>query len=239
MSNVDGVRMSIQSYAINSRSRKAGNGKRNKRINNNKLVIYKDLGRFAPDKLITKLVYSDTTLTRTVTSSDAMNWGYRSSAYDPDPAALTGSIPGFVELANLYTSYCVKSMKLDLELANQNTESVIVVVWPSNVLQNTNSLTKADLMEYSSNVRGKSCVLGSTNGMSRVRISTKASGATLVGHRFETDLDYTASTSSSPAEMFYINIGVLNPFANFSYPMLTRSRVIYEVEFFRLRQLES
>ena len=113
------------------------------------MVIYKQPGRFAPDRLRANLVYIDTALTRTVTSSDAMNWSYRSSAYDPDPGAFSGSIPGFVELANLYSLYQVRSMLLDLEVSNQGTESVILVAWPSNVAQNTNSLTKADLMEYS------------------------------------------------------------------------------------------
>ncbi len=207
--------------------------------NNQKLVILKQIGRFAPDRLCANLVYHDTTLTRTVTSSDAMNWSYRSSAYDPDPAALSGAIPGFVELANLYTSYCVKKMTLDLEVANQNSESVILVSWPSNVAQNTNSLTKSDLMEYSSNLRAKSKVVGTSSGYSIARLKVIADPMSLVGPKFNTDLDYTGSTSGNPTEMYHINIGFANPYGNFTYPMLTRSKVVYEVEFFRLRQLES
>ena len=111
---------------------KVNNSKLRKRRYRNKhrLVIYKQPGRFAPDRLRANLVYIDTALTRTVTSSDAMNWSYRSSAYDPDPGAFSGSIPGFVELANLYSLYQVRSMLLDLEVSNQGTESVILVAWP-------------------------------------------------------------------------------------------------------------
>jgi len=213
--------------------------RKRKANNNQKLVILKSIGRFAPDRLRANLVYHDTTLTRTVTSSDAINWSYRSSAYDPDPAALTGSIPGFVELANLYTSYCVKSMTLDFETANQNSEAVILVAWPSNVAQNTNSLTKADLMEYSSNLRAQSKVLGASNGINVAKLKVVANPRSLVGPKFNTDLDFSASTSTNPVEMYHINIGYANPYGNFTYPMLTRSKVVYEVEFFRLRQLES
>lgn len=196
-------------------------------------------GRFAPDRLRCVLVYQDTTDTRTVTSSNAMNWGYRSSAYDPDPAALSGAIPGFVELSNLYTSYCVHSMNLQLEVANQNSEAAILVTWPSNVLQNTNSLTKADLAEYSGNVRAQSHFLGNSNGINIMKINTTASAMQLVGPRFKTDLDYSSSTSTNPVEMYYINIGAYCPFGNFTYALGTRARVLYDIEFFRLRQLES
>ncbi len=225
--------------SVNKRSVKNGKSIKKNNRNKNKLIIYKQPGRFAPDRLRANLVYIDTALTRTVTSSDAMNWSYRSSAYDPDPGAFSGSIPGFVELANLYSLYQVRSMKLDLEVSNQGTESVILVAWPSNVAQNTNSLTKADLMEYSGNIRAKTKVISSVNGMGRGRVVVLAHGRQLIGPKFDTDLDYSASTSSNPVETFHINIGFANPYGNFAYPMLTRSRVVYEVEFFRLRQLES
>lgn len=196
-------------------------------------------GRFAPDKTRVRLVYQDTTDTRTVTSSNAMNWGYRSSAYDPDPAALSGSIPGFVELANLYTSYCVHEMHLQLEIANQNSEAIVLVTWPSNVLHNTNSLTKADLAEYAGNVRAQSHFLGNSNGINIMSLSTTASGLQLVGPRFKSDLDYSASTSTNPVEMYNINVGAYCPFGNFTYALGVRARIIYDVEFFKLRQLES
>lgn len=225
----------------NTRSRKAGNGR--KRINNNnnngKLTIYKQPGRFAPDTLKVVLIYQDPTTTRSVISSNAMNWGYRSSAFDPDPAVLSGAIPGFAELANLYSQYCVHSMKLRLQVANQNTEATTIVAWPSNVLQNVNSLTAADLNEYSGNVRAKSRILGSTNGVNVTSLNVNALGSSLVGSRFKTDLDYSSSTSANPTEMYAINIGVFNHFGNFTYAMATKARIFYTIEFFKLRQLES
>jgi hypothetical protein len=228
----------------NFQSRKAGQKKfSKKRKQNNKgnerLTIYKTPGRFAPDRLKVNLTYHDTINVRSVSSSDALNWGYRSSAYDPDPGVLTGSIPGFVELANLYQSYCVHAMALDMEMANQNTESVIVVCWPSKVLQNTNSLSVDDLNEYAANLRGASAIVANTAGMNKAVLKTVATGEQLIGPRFKTDLDFSAITSTNPVETYAINIGVLNPFGNFTYGMCVRARVIYTVEFFEVRQLES
>ncbi len=222
---------------MRTRSRKVGKGKSR---NGNKIVILSEAGRFAPDKLICTLVYQDPTGTRSAPSgTDAMNWGYRSSAFDPDPAVLSGAIPGFAELATLYSQYCVHKISAQLELCNQELNSVIAVTWPSNSLQNTNSLTAADLAEYSGNVKATSRSLGPAAGMNRVSINTTASGTQLVGDRFKTDLDYSGSTSGNPTEMFFVNVGLYSPLGNFQYPIMTRNRLFYTIEFFRLRQLDS
>jgi hypothetical protein len=218
------------------------NGKRNNNVvkyDNSRYVIYREHGRFAPDRMKVNLVWLDTTATRTVTSSDAMNWSIRSSAFDPDPAGFTGSIPGFVELANIYSLYRVHKIKLDLEVCNQNTEAVLITAWPSNIAQNTNSLTKADILEYAGNVRASSAIVGTTSGMSKAKLSVVASGDQLIGPNYRTDLDYAASTSGNPTEMFHINVGAANYLGNFTYPIVTRAKYVYTVEFFRLRQLNA
>lgn len=222
-------------------NRKIGSKKKNGDTNrSNQLVILTEPGRFAPDRLICRLVYQDPTSYRTFTgTSNAMNWAYRSSAYDPDPAVLSGAIPGFAELANMYSFYCVHSIDAEIEIANQNTESVVAVLWPSNVIQSVNSLTLADLAEYSTNVYGEARVLSNQAGMNRALFRTSAAGKQLVGDRFKTDLDYSGSTAGNPTLMYGINIGVYDPYANFTYGVVVRARLIYQVEFFRIRQLEN
>lgn len=220
--------------------RKNSNQRSNKTKRNNKLVILNEAGRFTPDRLKVKLIFQDPTLYRTATgSSQAMNWGYRSSAYDPDPLLLTGAVPGFAELANLYQQYCVHAMNVDLKLSNQNTEAVIAVCWPSNTLQNNNSLTKDDIQEYSGNVLAKSTMIGGASGYSVGSLNTVVSGKQLIGNRFKTDLDFSSIVNTSPVQMYYLNVGVINCVANFTYGVAVQARLTYEVEFFRLRQLES
>lgn len=221
-------------------NRRGKQARRGGRKNSNKIVILNEAGRFASDKLRVKLIYQDPTVYRTTTgSSQAMNWGYRSSAYDPDPLVLTGAIPGFAELSNHYQEYCVHSMRMDLQIGNQNSESIIAVVWPSNNYQNNNSLTVADIQEYSGNVNAKSCMIGSASGYSIGKLTTEAKGIQLVGTRFKTDLDYSAPVSTNPATMYYLNVGVVDCIGNFAYGVAVQSRITYDVEFFKLRQLES
>lgn len=223
----------------NPRLRNRKNKKKKMVKRNDVAVRLNQPGRFAPNRMFVKLKYNDTTLTRSVSSSGALNWGYRSSAYDPDPSVLTGSIPGFAELSNLYMRYRVHSMTLKLTIGNQEQENVICSIWPSNVLQNVNSLSQSDIMEYGANLRGKSFVIGPVSGASTRNSSTYAEGRSLVGPQYLTDLDYSASVSTNPVEMFYINVGVINPVNDFNYPVVVKATVIYNIEFFKLRQLET
>ncbi len=197
-------------------------------------------GRFAPDKTRCILTWQDTTGLRGPTgSSQSLNWRMRSSVYDPDPSLLTGSIPGFAELANLYMEYCVHGMTLDLEIANPNTENLIIASWPSNTDINNNSLSKDDIAEFSGNVRAKSQIIGAVSGVNICHMVVNATGLQLVGNRFKTDLDYSASTSTTPVSMYYINVGAYCPQGNITYALIVKARVYYDVEFFKLRQLES
>lgn len=214
--------------------------RRGGRKNSNKIVILNEAGRFAPDKLRARLIYQDPTVIRAATgTSQAMNWNYRSSAYDPDPLLLTGAIPGFAELANHYFEYCVHSMSIEIDFGNQNTESIIAVVWPSNVGQNSNSLTLSDVQEYSGNVRAKSTIIGSANGYSIGSLRSIASGEQLVGSRFRTDLSYSSSVSTNPVSMYYLNVGIIDCVAPFTYGVAIKARIVYDIEFFKLRQLEN
>ncbi len=210
------------------------------RRNQEKFQQYLEPGRFAPDRLRVKLIYQDPTGTRTVTgSSQSMNWRYRSSAYDPDPQLLTGSLPGYAELSNLYTYYCVHGIYANIQLANQDTQAYIAVVWPSNNDNNNNSLSQVDIAEYAGNTLAVSKIMGGASGVNVCTLGTAAMGQQLVGSRFKTDLDYSASTSANPLAMYYLNVGVYSPLGNMAYPLVTKIRLIYDIEFFRLRQLES
>lgn len=208
--------------------------------NNNRKVSYTQPGRFAPDKLVVKLIWQDTSGSRAPTgTSPALNWGFRSSAYDPDPALLTGALPGFAEISNLYSEYCVHSMVMNLEVANPNTENLILVAWPSNTIQNVNSLTRDDLAEYSGNVNAQSQILGAVTGFNIAKMRVRAAGMQLVGPRFRTDLDYSSPVSTNPVQMYYINVGAYQPTTNIVFPIIVKCRVTYTIEFFKLRQLES
>lgn len=210
-----------------------------RQLANNSIAIYNDPGRFCPDRLRCKLVYNDTSTFRTHALSNTMNWAYRSSAFDPDPLLGSGAIAGFTELANMYAYYLVHSMTLNLEINNQETTASILGIWPSNVVASNNSLAATDVIEFASNPQAARRVLPPQYG-GKTRVRVKASGYKLFGRQFYTDLDYSGATGGNPVIQYGINIGITTGGgANIAFPVIISSAITYEVEFFRLRQLES
>jgi len=210
-----------------------------KRSKENRIVRLTDRGRFAPDRLMANLIYNDPSINRTNASSNAMNWAYRSSAYDPDPLLGTGAIPGFVELANMYEQYLVRRITLNLKIGNQNTQNCQIGIWPSNVIQSNNSLTASEILEYSSNPGSIRDLIPVSNG-GVVRYNMQAIGTKLFGRQFLTDENFAGSTSGNPTLMYGINIGICDGTgANFAFPVVLIASLTYQTEFFGLRQLES
>jgi hypothetical protein len=168
-----------------------------------------------------------------------MNYFYRSSAFDPDQALGSGAISGFTELANLYLSYRVLSMKLNLEILNEEVTGVIYTIWPSNTPQNVNSLAAADIIEFGGNVRARTKMIPSINGGIQ-QMSCVARGVDQLGSQFLTSNIYAAGTGGNPATMYYINVGAMTTLgSNFTTHMSARATIVYEIEFFEVRQLES
>lgn len=227
----------------NNRSQSVRNKAKRSRNNSRKqyqVVHLRDAGRFCPDILYTTLRFSDQTLARSATgTSNAMNWGYRSSAFDPDPALLTGAIPGFVELANMFEQYRVHSMIASVTIINQETEGLIVTIWPAQLVQNVNSLNTSDIIEYGSNVGGKSIAIGPVQSLAFKTVGCKASGMDLIGPTFKYDLDFASTTSGNPVNSFAINVGIAKTQGNFNFPVGSRVVIRYMIEFFQRRQLES
>jgi hypothetical protein len=236
--NLWGENMQRPSRSIKLRRRKAG--KKSRKIqNNSRLVIMREPGRFMPDRLQCKLRFMDTTVKRSSAAlSPVMNWTYRSSAYDPDPAFLTGAIPGFTELAALYREYRVNSITGKIGICNQNAESCILCVWPSNGLNSANTLLASDVLEYVANPRGQMKILGNNTGTSTNEVNSTASGMQLVGPIFKTDLNYSSPTNANPALNYYLNIGIVNTQGNFAFPVGTAIQLVYDIEFFKITQLE-
>jgi hypothetical protein len=186
------------------------------------------------------LKWTDQTVTRSATgSSQAMNWAIRSSAYDPDPALSTGAIPGFVEYANLYSSYCVHSMSCKLQVGNADTAPICFGILPSLERFNVNSLAVADCQEYFSGPKGKQKMLGSNSAISVGMLRSKATADLLVSNRFRTDLDYSSPTNTNPVELYWLNFMAYKHTSNFSNPLSVTCEIVYEVEFFGRRALES
>jgi hypothetical protein len=220
-------------------ARKRNNNARPK-VNMNNLVIFTDKGRFSANRVIMDMVWTDQTTNRGNISANAMNFNIRSSAYDPDPSLGTGAIPGFLEQANLYESYCVHKMEVSCTFGNHELFPIVVGILPSKTFFNTNSLARSDCLEYLSNFRGKQRMLGSVNARSVTTIHCLAKGRDLLSHRLFTDLDFTSSVGTNPLALFYFNyFAYVHSTSNFVANVDFTNIVTYTVEFFDRRVLES
>lgn len=230
----------------NSMSLRRRNKKKKSRANgqvvrgNNTVVRMTQPGRFAPDKFYAVLRYSDTTISRSVTSAATMNWHYRSSAFDPDPSLGTGAIPGFVELGSIY-NYCrVEKMVADIQFSNQETLALFVGAWPSTTNIGNNTLLQSDFIEWSSNVNGQSTILSKEAGNNRASLRVVADLMQLVGPNGFTDLDYSHQVANNPLVPYYINIGATTYSGNnFTFNLPVRVRIDYYCCFFQVKQLEA
>jgi len=222
-----------------SNRRNGKNSNRSRKQNNNKLIVLNEAGRFAPSDYICIMRWVDQTTVRTNTGNPAMNWRIRSSAYDPDPVLGTGAIPGFAELANLYGSYKVLSMKATVQVANFEAANVILVIWPSTVGLNVNSLALADVLEYSANPRAERRIMGTANAMNRTTVESLAVGRILEGDLFRFDPNYTSGTSGNPNAPYYFNIALAMLAGNFTVGIQQVTTIEYRIQFFNNRQLES
>lgn len=80
-----------------------------------------------PARKVVTLVYNDATLTRNNVGAPYLNFFMRlNSAYDPDPALLSGGISGFSEWAKFYGQYRVLSTHITWNVSNNETFPVSV-----------------------------------------------------------------------------------------------------------------
>lgn len=233
--------MSLNKRTTNNNRRKVSNRKTRgqrraqlylKRKKNNFVSIPRP-GLGLPYSLETVLVYRDLTVTRTAVAASVLNFQIRSSAYDPDPALLTGAIPHFVELANEYNQYRVLSMRVDWDFINNNDAPVTCCIWPTPYSISSNSLTYDAILEYSANVGGRAKTVGRYDGQPHGRLKGTTYGQSWFQQNFNGDHAYSASTSGNPAIAYYWNFGIFTPGAsNFNTFVSSNLRVYYKILFF-------
>lgn len=206
--------------------------------NENRMIMLNEPGRFCPDRTFAKLRFTDHDLARGLLASTSANWRYQSSALTPNPSVGTNDIVGYVELTNLYQRARVHSMKLHLEMFNQQTQAMLGVIWPSTFSYTTNSLTANDILDYSLNPAAHSMLMGGSGSNGRINITSLASGLELIGPEFARDEDYSSTIIANPTRMFYINIGVVSTAGNMTALMPIRVVIDYEIEFYERWQLD-
>lgn len=163
--------------------------------------------RFAPDCVLVELSYPDTVLTRTNPSSSYLSWRYRiNSAYDPDPALVSGAIPGFAFWAAGYTAYRVLSSSYSIDICNFEASAVDIVAAPSLV---DLGLNYSGTNELFGNPYASQALLSPSGGMDRARLKGTLDLGVIWGNCNElvSSASFGSGVTANPSQPIYLNIG--------------------------------
>jgi len=131
-------------------------------------------------------------------------------AYDLDYAAGNTSMPGFTEMAALYSLYRVRGFKWSVQFVNADSATVAdCCVQPLNLNPGINT---ANYVRYFSQRRGKQVLVGGSAGNNISRpIRGEASIEDFAGVKWTGQIDaYTGPTSgaNAPSNIIYLFVGI-------------------------------
>lgn len=217
------------SRTTNSANRVGGNG-----LNRLSVGKFRDLPTLWPDKFLCKMKYQDTVNTTILITGGQQTQGVNykvNSLYDPlQTTAAEQSIPGFLELANMYGYYRVHAAKITANIGgNQGPYGALAIAGLTGAYPNfSNYSTYASMLQATANpyvVYG----LLSPSLKASVNLETYCNMNKLVGSKIgSTDDDYAASVTADPKNLLwgYVAISVpVNAPANLTYTVTT------EIEF--------
>jgi len=147
--------------------------------------------------------------TRNNASANSLSWRYRmNSAYDPDPALLTGALTGFQEMSNLYSQYRVTSIHVNFKAINL--EAFPVTIWmnatTTDLGLNMARSTASSLIERSMARSSEASIIGS--GLEKVLFSRTYSMLEVWGHQeCLVATPFSSSVATNPATLTFINFG--------------------------------
>jgi len=202
------------------------------------------LNSFVPPSMIVNLTYIDNSYpVRNHSGTTSANWRYRSSAYDVDPRLGNTAIPGFTQLSAFYRAYMVRSISIHSTVINNESEPLIVAVWPSITDLGDNALSLVTITEYgNSNPYCASHHLAKSGSGKEVGVFKKTWDNTMLYG----DINWLYSdafrtlTSATPSNLSYANFGIyLTSGGNLVNGVSTLTKVTLEILFFERNLLLS
>ncbi len=180
-----------------------------------------------PDTMYVKLKYFNPVILSGGTSAGNIYRG--NSVFDPSESGATNTQPGgFDQWALMYQNYQVLASSVKLQLTNLAVEPCRVLLVP------TYSIGNPGINDGSQQPYAKLRNIGSINGNSSITIKSFMRTKKIIG-RGITDLDYTATVNTNPAEQYYWHIRASSLTLN-NLDLDGQVQIIYYVKFFN-RQL--
>jgi len=235
----------------NRRRRGRKNGKRGKRtklynmiqgdhsvrISDQTKIVSSLPGFFVPKSVQFRMSFPDTTTERTRVSSGVANWSYQTSAYDPDPALGTASMPGYTEWKAFYNYYRVVGMGIRGTITSTESLPIKIVCWPysGSLITNNSINTGTAMYEYSVQPEAMNRVLSVSSGSASVaKFNRHWTLSEILGDdMYLWDDLFRSPINSSPTNMCFLLFGIVSMTgANFTSGVYLDLMFDLDVEFF-------
>lgn len=209
---------------------------RNPNRQRNNLALYKSPRTVMPEEYTTTLKYIVQDVVANV-GGTAASIRFRTEAYDVDPALASTAMPGFAELAQIYSRYRTLRMGYKFSAANQEGINMTVIHGYS-----INSIASGSLsITYAGNPLFSTAILGPLTGMNRKVFSKNLPVTSVVGtmQPLYDDL-YTGSTTSATlatAGTIYCNFGIITPVVMTAAGCLVTAEITLTITFYRMNLL--
>jgi hypothetical protein len=190
-----------------------------------------------PPNITKTLNYIDGNYQRTNSGSNYLVYAIRvNDCYDPDPLILSGSISGFKELMQFYTTYRVSTSHIHLKIANQEAFPLIygyVYGQTSLVGVISNRDDAINALENDFSTRGR--LLAAKGGIDTEEISSSIDLSLLLGNKkqYTAEIAYTGQGLATPVIPLYCNLIIASPTAaTIPNGVITALTVSFNTNFF-------
>jgi len=191
----------------------------------------------APKSVQLRLTYPDPQIARTRGAAGVTNWSLQGSAFDPDPALGSGSIPGYNEWKAFYNHYRIVGLGVRGSVSHVETSPVKFTIVPySGTLITNNSINTATaIYDLDGNPMSRNYVMSQSSGGPNVlKFNHHWSYSEIVGDDiYLLDDLYTAPNNGNPTRMcFLLFAAAVMTGANFATGILQNLEFDLDVEFF-------
>lgn len=190
-----------------------------------------------PSHIVKTLNYIDSSYVRNNPGNNFLVYSFRvNDLYDPDPSILSGSVSGFKELMQFYTTYRVLSVSVSFKIFNNEAFALIygAVFSQSNLtgtIANRDDAINALENDYSTRAR----ILSAKGGLDHEDTHFSMPIAKILGNniQYKSQIEYTGQGLATPSIPLWLNFIVCSPTGTALVNGYTNSTTIsFKSEFF-------
>lgn len=233
--------MSSKTNKSNNRRKKGNRNQNNGKALETQALSLKvvRIHNIVPPRVITTLKYIVNGTLNNVGGATASRQMNANGIYDVDPAVASTAVPGFAEWITFYQRYRVLKVRSSCKYSNSEAFAVVVNLGFEPVFYAANAKTQAyyegscqknDLLPVQSRVVGRPL------SMTKRTVDVVGDAMAL------NDLNYTGTSGTNPASLFYTSISatsVTGAFFTVGNGVAIRWEIFFDVEFFERRTLNA